>query len=117
MIARVLPIAEWSKLKPLYEQHNAPLPEPGAAVVYAIEDEGRIIASWPIHSILVGGLMHVDQDHRGNSIPAMLTEAVEKDLNPGDSLFTVIENPHAEKLALENGLVPLEGKLFRKDIS
>lgn len=116
MEARVLPIVEWEKLRSLYEQHDAPLPRPGEAVIYVIEDEGKIIASWPIHSILIGGLMHVDKAHRGNGIPAMLTAAVEKNLNSGDSLFTVITDPHAEKLAIESGLVPVEGKIFRKDI-
>src|SRR5947207_749369 len=114
MIARELPISEWHKLNEIYDQHDAPLPRPGEAVIYCVEDNGKIIGSWPIHSILVGGLMYVDKSHRGNGIPAMLTAEVEKNLKSGDSLFTVITDPHAEKFALESGLVPVEGKLYRK---
>jgi len=116
MKARVLPVMEWDKLRPLYNSLGIPLPKPLECVIYVVEDGDKVVASWPIHSILVGGLMHVDKAHRGNGIPAMLTEAVGEHLNSGDALFTVITNPHAEKLAIANGLVEVSGKLFRKDI-
>ena len=116
MRTRILPDGEWHKLEALYSQYHTPLPRPGEVAIYVAEDEGEIVGSWAIHSILFGGLMNVDKSHRGTGIPGALTKAVEENLKSGDSLFTVIADPHAEKLAVENGMVPVEDRLFRKDI-
>lgn len=118
MIARQLPYDEWHKLEAFYmaQGRDEPMPRAGTAIVYVVEDDGRIIGSWPIHSIHIGGLMHVDKSRRGNGVAAMLSDAVETDFQQiGGSLFTAITNPHAEQLALADGMVALEGKLFRKD--
>ena len=118
MKIRRLPSDEWHKLADLHAQYDEPVPRMHQAEIYVAEDaDGKIIGAWPIHSLKFGGLVYVDKAHRSNGVVGLIADAVAAEMNPGDSLFTVVgPNTDEERLAIENGLVPIEGKLYRKDV-
>jgi hypothetical protein len=113
---RVLPPAEWWRIADIYAEQGEELPSVEDAIIYILEDrDGTILSTFAVHRVLLIGLVYTSPVVRQAGLASMLSDYVNGEFQPGMSAFTVINNPHTEKIALERGMVEIPGKIFRKD--
>lgn len=106
---------QFERLTALYQGYNSEPPDPQEQIVFVLEVDGEIVASFDLARVMCFGLLHVRPELRQSGVGAILADYVKSHFEAGDSAFIITENEIARRMAQGFGARQLEGTLHRID--
>lgn len=114
MTSRVLPVAEWPRLKGTDADAVWPMLDPLRSVIVVVEHEGIIVAHHILLFVLHAEALWVHPDHRRGRAGVLLWQAVQRAVLASDArgFVTAAIEPQVEALIAHVGGVEVPGKHF-----
>lgn len=116
---RLLPAAEWQRLRVAYEACRSdepfPLPDPVQSVIIAAEEGSRLVGCVAAERTWHVSPFWVETSLRGKGIAAQLEKEIARYNTEGLSELLVTTNPHVEFLVHRIGFKPVPGQIWRRD--
>lgn len=118
---QLLEPGDWAQFEGIHRSQNWFVPDPGLCIVAVAKDgEGRVVASLPLQLHLHAEPAYVAPEYRGKVDLLNLVEVLKANMNSivstqsmvGRGFLIVATHPAIEKVALEAGMRPVEGRVF-----
>lgn len=108
---RRLPVEEFHRLLPVYEEMGEPLPIPENTIMYIAEQGGEVVGLIAGQIVVYVSPLWVKKDFRGKGVAERLAAEGYQHLPKIQKVLSTL-SPHVEKLAYWIGFEPKLGKLF-----
>jgi ribosomal protein S18 acetylase RimI-like enzyme len=108
---RRLPVGEFERLRPVYEEMGEPFPIPENTVMYVAEQGDEIVGYIAGQVVVYVSPLWVKKEFRGKGVAEKLAADGYQHL-PRLQKVLMTRSPHVEKLAYWLGFEPKLGKMF-----
>ncbi len=120
LIARLLPPGEWSRLAMTHLADVWSLFDPDHVLVFVVEADGRIVATWTAMSLVHLEGLWIHPDHRGRAGTARALVAQMQETLSGRGVseaLTLASDPRVAILIEHYGGTKVEADLYRIPVS